>query len=354
MSALEKARAVADAVLYEGFLLYPYTASSAKNQLRWQFGVVMPDGYSDPTEPSSTQSQLLVQPFSENAQVEVIVRFLQQHDGVETTEREAKLAGLLRKHTEVPFTFEDLRGLIALRPAVDGQFVRLHLEITNLTQVSAQSSRSEALRSAFIGAHAIAIVRDGEFLSLLDPPEDAKDAASRTTNRRLYPVLISDGESAYAQRASVALASPIILYDFPQIASQSPTPMFDATEIDELLLLSVASLSDEEKRQACTTHERVRAIIERAEAMDATLQRRLHGRIAVGERVRVRPKRRADAIDMFVDGMIARVHSVHEDVDGRRYVSVLFESDPASDLHEWYGRSYFYEPDEIEPLDEAP
>ena len=34
----EYARAVADAVLYEGYLLYPYRATSAKNQSRWQFG----------------------------------------------------------------------------------------------------------------------------------------------------------------------------------------------------------------------------------------------------------------------------------------------------------------------------
>ena len=39
---LELARAVADAVLYEGYLLYPYRASSAKNRSRWQFGVLGP------------------------------------------------------------------------------------------------------------------------------------------------------------------------------------------------------------------------------------------------------------------------------------------------------------------------
>src|SRR4029453_6269418 len=36
--SFELARKVADAVLYEGYLLYPYRASAAKNQARWQFG----------------------------------------------------------------------------------------------------------------------------------------------------------------------------------------------------------------------------------------------------------------------------------------------------------------------------
>ncbi|CAM5689234.1 hypothetical protein SAFG77S_00878 [Streptomyces afghaniensis] len=40
--AFEQVSAVADAVLYEGYLLYPYRRSSAKNRVRWQFGVLFP------------------------------------------------------------------------------------------------------------------------------------------------------------------------------------------------------------------------------------------------------------------------------------------------------------------------
>ena len=40
----DRVRAVADAVLYEGYLLYPYRADSRKNQTRWQFGVLGPPG----------------------------------------------------------------------------------------------------------------------------------------------------------------------------------------------------------------------------------------------------------------------------------------------------------------------
>ncbi len=44
---LQQARTVADAVLYEGYLLYPYRASSDKNRTRWQFGVLGPPGAAD-------------------------------------------------------------------------------------------------------------------------------------------------------------------------------------------------------------------------------------------------------------------------------------------------------------------
>jgi hypothetical protein len=56
--------------------------------------------------------------------------------------------------------------------------------------------------------------------------------------------------------------------------------------------------------------------------------------------------------DDFVNGMRGRVCAVHTDFDGKRYVGVVFDGDPAGDLHEWYGRSFFYGTDEIEPLSE--
>jgi hypothetical protein len=107
-------------------------------------------------------------------------------------------------------------------------------------------------------------------------------------------------------------------------------------------------MTDEEKREARATDERARAIVDRAEAMDDAVQRRLHGKT-----VRVHPKRRADAFDMFAEGKTARVRGVHRDVDGREYVSVVFDDDPATDLHDWYGRAFFYELDEVETVEEA-
>jgi len=57
----DRARAIADAVLYEGYLLYPYRASSRKNQSRFQFGVLMPPDYPDPSERSALRAECLVE-----------------------------------------------------------------------------------------------------------------------------------------------------------------------------------------------------------------------------------------------------------------------------------------------------
>src|SRR5215469_8485444 len=75
---LEQARKVADAILYEGYLLYPYRQSSQKNKSRFQFGVLMPAAYGaiDPTEPSASQTQCLVE-CGDDSRVQVLIRFLQ-------------------------------------------------------------------------------------------------------------------------------------------------------------------------------------------------------------------------------------------------------------------------------------
>jgi hypothetical protein len=75
--------------------------------------------------------------------------------------------------------------------------------------------------------------------------------------------------------------------------------------------------------------------------------------VAKGSRVRLAPRRRADAQDLFLAGRTAIVAAVYHDVDGATHVAVTLDDDPARDLHEWYGRYYYFGPEEIEPL-EAP
>ena len=60
MNPLDEVGAVADAVLFEGYLLYPYRASAQKNRLRWQFGVLTPS--SDGTEPTRSRTEVLLEP----------------------------------------------------------------------------------------------------------------------------------------------------------------------------------------------------------------------------------------------------------------------------------------------------
>src|SRR5262245_16710610 len=74
--SFEQAMQVADAVLFEGYLLYPYRASAPKNQVRWQFGVLAPPG-ADPSETSIAQTECLVDPRDAAPALQVRARFLQ-------------------------------------------------------------------------------------------------------------------------------------------------------------------------------------------------------------------------------------------------------------------------------------
>ena len=60
-AALDEVARVADAVLFEGYLLYPYRASAQKNRIRWQFGVLTP-ARGLPDEPSATRTETLLEP----------------------------------------------------------------------------------------------------------------------------------------------------------------------------------------------------------------------------------------------------------------------------------------------------
>lgn len=361
---IESARAVADAVLYEGFLLYPYSKSALKNQMPFQFGVVMPQGYADASEPSFLRSQFVV---CRGSRVDGLLRFL--HAADEPVEREIAFTFALNlQRTEVPFALEDLRGEVCVHVESLQDVHVVTLTVRNKTAALGAAVRNDALRKAFVSTHVLLEVADGAFASLLDPPDAAKPAAHRCVNERAFPVL-AGSEGVGSQTSTTLLVSPIILYDFPRIAQASGARTFDGTEIDELLMLSVASLTDREKEDARAAHPYVCELLERAEALDSQTQQTLHGEltggapkagdervtvagvtIGPGSRVRVHPKGRADVWDTIVDGMTARVNAVHTDFEGKRYIGVLFDADPAGDMHEWYGRSFFYGEDEVEPL----
>ncbi|MFI9379788.1 hypothetical protein [Kutzneria sp. NPDC052558] len=319
--SVEQARAVADAVLYEGYLLYPYRASATKNQLRWQFGVLMPPGY--PEEPSACVTQLLVEP-SLHAVLHLRVRFLQVQartvlvDGAEvasavvddvewTAWDEAvaqevdavlRFADLLAGDNTVPFTAPGgvereqispevcvvrtrwpLSGSLAVRAdALPGPYgaSRLSVTVSNVSGWTG-SGRDEALRHALIAAHTVMSVSPGRFVSMVDPPQWAAPAVQECRCERTWPVLVGD--------AGTVLSSPIILYDYPSIAAESAGELFDGLEIDEILTLRTMALTDEEKRQARATDPRAAAIVDRVDAMPPELLDRLHGAIRYLESV---------------------------------------------------------------------
>jgi hypothetical protein len=249
-------------------------------------------------------------------------------------------------------------------------------------------SRDDVLTGSLLAAHVMAALSGGRFLSLLDPPEWAADAASRCRNLHVFPVLAGDG------RDDVVLCSPIILYDHPRIAPESPGDLHDATEIDEILSLRTMTLTEAEKREARATDPRAAAIVDRVDGMPPELLAKLHGavrsmrpvaddvpvgspdelpwwdpradaavdpgtdsvlvagvRITRGSKVLLRPRRGGtDAHDMFLAGRGASVHAILRDVDGSTQVAVTVDDDPAAELHEWYGRFFHFSPEEIDPL----
>ena len=69
---------IVKAVLYEGYMLYPYRPSAVKNRQRFNFGVVYPRAYSEAqggTDACMMQTECLVQ-GDEDAECVVSVRFL--------------------------------------------------------------------------------------------------------------------------------------------------------------------------------------------------------------------------------------------------------------------------------------
>ena len=129
------------------------------------------------------------------------------------------------------------------------------------------------LRS-LISTHAILQVQQGAFVSLLEPPAALQEEVETCKNLRIWPILVgNEGDT------DTMLASPIILYDYPQIAPESPGPLFDGTEIDEILTLRIMTLTDEEKNEMRQGDSRVREILERTENLTPEEFMKLHGTI---------------------------------------------------------------------------
>src|SRR5215472_11376082 len=80
---------IADAVLYEGYMLYPYRASSIKNRHRFNFGVLYPEGF----DTSSQRTECLVCE-EENAALDVVVRYLRLDASGQAKERAVEVKGL--------------------------------------------------------------------------------------------------------------------------------------------------------------------------------------------------------------------------------------------------------------------
>lgn len=277
---------IANAVLYEGYLLYPYRASSIKNKQRWNFGVLYPREYAEKQSGADAwkmQTECLVKANSA-ATLDVRVRFLHLvAEGApslqQAMERElelppVELARLAECHS-VCHNFADAAVELAATQVAESVF-RIRATILNASSYAA-STRDDALLHSLVSTHTILNIRGGEFVSLLEPPEHLRDLAGACQNVGAWPVLVGEPDS----RRDTMLSSPIILYDYPQIAPESPGALFDGTEIDEILSLRIMTLTDEEKLEMAAGDERARQILERTESMPHEQFMKMHGVLKV-------------------------------------------------------------------------
>lgn len=442
---LDHVKEIAAAVLYEGYILYPYRASSIKNRQRWSFGGIFPAAYaaSGDGDPSSMQTQCLVR-GTPGSVIDARVRFLHlvarqigqlqnpiEHRSCDATpvftnipamelDKLAVLPGeeaIEREVASMPVTLADLAeapvrrefafpGKTEFEPLGKGGAIAAHLVRTSLTIEGAlflcaepiaadvwrltvrientttlatdDLSRGQAQRYAFASTHTILAVSEGSFVSLLDPPEELMEAAQHCENQGTWPVLAGEEGTT-----DTLLSSPIILYDYPKIAPESPGDLFDSTEIDEILTLRILALTDEEKREMAAGDERARALLRRTESLTPADLYKLHGvlrnpraasaggsplpkapsggsieassstaRLNVGDQVRLHPKAGGDIMDLALKDKLAIIEAIERDFEDRIHVAVTLIDDPGRDLGlgRFPGHRFFFSPEEVEPF----
>ncbi len=418
------------AVLYEGFILYPYRPS-VKNVHRWTFGGLAPEAYSvsrKGSDPWMMQTECLVHGGGE-ARLEVKVRFLQlvartvgqidppmaewpaegeppfravqvlqlgqdlYQSWQEASEREVTLEAvqvdeLVARPRWQKFTFpagretealrspdgsiggvlvrrkEPIEGSVELSAVrVEDQLFKLTVRIANRTRIDApdRTGRDEAMLRSLASTHTILHVEGGQFVSMIDPPERWRASAAGCLNIGSWPVLVGQAGETHTM-----LAAPIILYDYPQVAPESPGDLFDSTEIDEILSLRILTLTDDEKRSMASIDPRTRDLLSRTESLAREQLSRLHGTfrpgagraaaatpaLRPGDRVRLRPQNRADIMDMALAGKLATIASIEQDLEDRYHVAVTVDDDPGRDLGPkgMLGHRFFFTPQEVELL----
>lgn len=431
---------IAKSVLYEGYLLYPYRASAVKNQHRWTFGGIYPKAYSllnDETDPWLMQTECLLE-GEPGASVTITMRFLhliertvgkletslkdwptkepklepvaflqvgdQMHHPWEEAEEKNLTLEISLTDKEQSQThhcsFEPTRQVEPIRDnegivgafirnqhAIDAQAIltlkpvkpniqRLTVQICNVTEIEQveRCSRPQILRHSMASTHTILEGNGVKFFSMMDPAPELAEEIAQCQNIKTWPIMVGNEEDRH-----MMLSSPIILYDYPEIAPESPGDFFDGTEIDEMLTLRILTMTDEEKKEMANVDAHARALLERTESLGQEQLASLHGTIRnlqpwtpdesesesklkqvqvdgilvqPGDRVRLHPQRRADVMDLALDGKTATIQTIEQNFEEEIYVTVTIDDDPGSDIGEAgkIGHRFFFGLEEIELL----
>jgi len=153
---------------------------------------------------------------------------------------------------------------------------RITARVVNDVQMdpSLIKERDAALMRALVSTHIVLTLADGDFASQTDPPPGLEPIVSECSNIGCWPVLVGEENDRRTM-----LASPIILYDYPKLAPQSPGDLFDGTEIDEILTLRIMTLTDDEKRQVAAVDHRAADMLARTENLAREQLMNLHGTV---------------------------------------------------------------------------
>jgi hypothetical protein len=418
--------AVADAVLFEGYILYPYRPSAIKNRQRWNFGTLYPQSFAEAQTPQERwrfRTEILLE-ADEDTKLSARIRFLQltapgEDNGASWEEGFARsrtlealplselvsgvqcgfnLTALSSGETgSSPASFREKSryGKLTMRAEkLQDKLYRLRAEFANESPAPQVESfsRRHVQDVAFTSAHLLLAVQDGSFISLLEPQPEFEAASKACVQEGVFPVLADqDGD-----RTRV-LCSPIILYDYPEIAPESAGNFFDGTEMDEMLALRVLTLTDEEKEEMRRSDPHARAILERTETLPDEQLARVHGalrglrritehdltavtgaavdmieqpfdpfaehvpvvsvrvfgmELRTGDRVRLWPQKKADIFDMEMEGKVAIIEAIEQDFEDNIQFAVVLEDDPGRDMGmlRQTAHRFFFSPEEVEPL----
>jgi hypothetical protein len=289
------AEKIAAAILYEGYILYPYRPTAIKNRQRWNFGTLYPRVYAEaqrPQEPFRLIAECLAVADAK-ASVDVRISFLQLvptqitdeltdpslawDEAVERTSEHAglRIGDLIVSPALLAIEMESVQIELSISAEMleDG-VCKLHLEVQNTSPLpsGAAAKRGEALPLSFVSAHLLLGITGGEFVSLLDPDPAYREAVAACCNTGVFPVLVGEEPDR-----SMVFCSPIILYDYPKIAPESEGDFFDGTEMDEMLTLRVLTLTDAEKQEMRNGDPRARKILERTEGLTSDSLLKAHG-----------------------------------------------------------------------------
>jgi hypothetical protein len=361
-----------DSLLYEGYALYPYTPGATKNATPTPFGIVYPPVYAagGPHTFDRARMQLVLEPADA---VSGTLAFLEpsgdRHQGVE---RRVVLGPVgPDEAVTVPFAFDAVEGRVRLatRPLGDG-LVRVAMCVHNTTAVPAGLDRAAALRGSLLSTHLVAHAPGGRFASPIAPGPGAAAAVAACDHVNIFPVLASDADDT-------VIGATIVLPDHPRIAPESHGDLFDATEIEEALLLHVLALSDAERAAIAEQDPAVRALLARAEAAGPEELARVRGRVTVsdlppahrpgpadvagepqihvggvtyrrGAKVVLRPGHGRAPQDGVWANRTATIERIYRDYEDGVHLAVTVDDDPGQELMRDIGRYLYFKPAEVE------